>query len=137
MSRKCHLHLIKENMENAETITYFYCHGIKNSFWLSHYKNNLTSVKKNMLNLNELNIIVRNWYGFKVLWFELFSSHSRKCGDWFIGQYFIFGRKGGISHCWIYTKSCSLFSLQENITVDFDFWNQIVTQQTSFYSCNR
>lgn len=32
MSRKCHLHLIKENMENAETITYFYCHGIKNSF---------------------------------------------------------------------------------------------------------
>lgn len=24
--------LIKENMENAETITYFYCHGIKNSF---------------------------------------------------------------------------------------------------------
>lgn len=47
-------------MENAETITYFYCHGIKNSFCLSHYKNNLTSVKKNMLNLNELNIIVRN-----------------------------------------------------------------------------
>lgn len=95
MSRKCHLHLIKENMENAETITYFYCHGIKNRFWLSHYKNNLTSVKKNMLNLNELNIIVRNWYGLKVLWFELFSSHSRKCGDWFIGQFFIFGRKGG------------------------------------------